>query len=174
MNINAKRSKQSGAALIVALVALLVLTLLGVRTMGDVMNQSSVVRNEQFKQKVFYAAVSETNVQINEVNDNPQNEDDAIINSLQETGSNGKDMKLGIAAGNAHELFTNPEGVNLIGTEIRGERADSGIGCFGESIGKVKQIAGEIQTTASLDDGRVNNIGSIRSTQRQRYVYCWP
>ncbi len=174
MNIKPDHSRQSGAALIVALVALLVLTLLGVRTMGDVMSQSSVVRNEQFRQKVFYAASSETNLQIYTVNDNEQIDDDPIIDSLLATGSNGKDMRVHIGHDTTHKVLTNPEDVNITATEIRGDRADSGIGCFGESIGKVKQIAGEIETTASLDDGRVNNTGSIKSRQRQRYVYCWP
>ena len=55
-------SSQKGAALIVALVAMIVLTVLGVATMSDVMNQSTVVRNEQFRQQVFYAVSSELNV----------------------------------------------------------------------------------------------------------------
>ena len=84
-------SSQKGAALIVALVAMIVLTVLGVATMSDVMNQSTVVRNEQFRQQVFYAASSELNVQVDSVNNNPQEEDDEIINDLIAVSSDGLD-----------------------------------------------------------------------------------
>ncbi len=169
MKNTCRHKSESGAALIVALVALLILTLLGVSTMSDVMNQSSVVRNEQFRQKVFYAASSELNVQIDAVNRNQQNEDDAIIDDLLNSNATGVDMEVEITEADEPLRLTDPEEVILSDVFIRGSRIDH-FGCPGESIGKVKVIAGEIDTTASLDDGR----GSIRSTQRQRYVYCWP
>jgi len=167
-----QHSSQQGAALIVALVALLILTILGVTTMTDVLSQSSVVRNEQFRQQVFYAASSELNVQIESVNDNAQNEDDQIILDLLDEGVFGGQMELEInddAATSNPKFLTNPVGVTLSDAEINGVRADLR-GCPGESIGKVKVIAGNINTTARLDDGR----GSIKSAQTQRYVYCWP
>jgi len=162
-------SRQQGAALIVAMVALLVLTILGVTTMTDVLNQSSVVRNEQFRQQVFYAASSELNVQIEDVNINEQNEDDQIILDLIAEGVFGGQMEMEITDDNNPKFFTNPEGVILNSGDINGVRADLR-GCPGESIGKVNVIAGNINVTANLDDGR----GSIKSAQTQRYVYCWP
>ena len=76
---------------------------------------------------------------------------------------------MAIEAGTDHPLLTDPDGINLTDTRIDGDRADK-FGCPGESIGKVKVIAGTIDTTAKLDDGRE----SIKSIQTQRYVYCWP
>ena len=149
-------SNQQGAALIVALVALLILTVLGVTTMTDVLNQSSVVRNEQFRQQVFYAASSETNVQINEVNDNAQSEDDKIVNDLLATSVVGGEMAMAITdqeIDNRPQFLTDPDGVILSDGEINGIRADH-FGCPGESIGKVKVLAGNIDMTAKLDDGR--------------------
>ena len=140
--------------------------------MTDVLNQSSVVRNEQFRQQVFYAASSELNVQIESVNDNPQNEDDQIILDLMEEGLFGGQMQVEItddATDGNPNILTDPVDVILSNAEINGVRADRR-GCPGESIGKVKVIAGNINTTANLDDGR----GSIKSAQTQRYVYCWP
>jgi len=162
-------SNQKGAALLVALVALVVLTVLGVTTMGDVLNQSTVVRNEQFRQKVFYAASSELNVQINKVNRNEQGDDDPIIDFLLDSNVSGVDMSVPIEANQDPKIMTNPEQVNLSDVSIYGNRLDD-FGCPGESIGKVKVIAGYIGATATLDDGR----GSIKSTQKQNYVYCWP
>ena len=162
-------AKQNGAALIVALVALVLLTVLGVTTLSDVMNQSSVVRNEQFRQRVFYAASSELNVQIDAVNRNLQSEDDPIIDDLLETGSNGTGMKLPATATSPSLELTDPEDVVLSRLQITGNRVDH-FGCPGESIGKVKVIAGAIDVQADLDDGR----GSIKSIQTQRYIYCWP
>lgn len=167
MNMKVEHSKQSGAALIVALVALLILTVLGVSTMSDVLNQSSVVRNEQFRQKVFYAVSSEINVQIDDVNGNPQSEDDRIINDLLKTGSNGRDLELEIEGDEFPVIMTDPEEVELTDAAITGERRPAGY-CAGESIG-VNVIAGEITTTGALDGG-----GSIESSQIQRYTYCWP
>jgi len=162
-------SSQKGAALLVALVALVVLTVLGVTTMGDVLNQSTVVRNEQFRQKVFYGAMSELNVQINRVNRNEQNEDDPIIDYLLGSNESGRDMSVLIEADQDPKILTNPQQVNLSDVSIYGNRLDN-FGCPGESIGKVKVIAGNIGATATLDDGR----GSIKSVQKQNYVYCWP
>ena len=161
--------KQKGAALLVALVALIVLTVLGVTTMGDVINQSSAVRNEQFRQQVFYAASSELNVQVNTVNRNDQTDDDPIIDALLDSKLDGKDMSVDITKDGDHPILTNPRRVNLSNVRIAGDRLDN-FGCPGESVGKVKVIAGNIEATATLDDGR----GSIKSEQRQNYVYCWP
>lgn len=162
-------AKQQGAALIVALVALLILTVLGVTTMGDVINQSNIVRNEQFRQKVFYAASSELNVQIETVNANAINQADPIIDSLLATGNNGVDMELTIDDSANQRFLTFPQDVLLTDGSIDGVRADL-FGCPGEDIGNVKVIAGNINTTAQLDDGR----NSIKSVQTQRYIYCWP
>ncbi len=167
--MNLPSTKQNGAALLVALIALIVLTVLGVTTMSDIMNQSTVVRNEQFRQTVFYAASSELNVQIDDVNRNAQSEDDQIINSLLESSWNGENMSLVIDRDSAQPLMTTPENVILQDADITGNRRDA-FGCPGESIGKVKVMAGDINVTATLDDG----LGSIRSVQTQRYVYCWP
>lgn len=151
----------------VALVALIVLTVLGVATMGDVINQSSVVRNEQFRQSVFYATSSELNVQIDRVNRNTQNEDDQIILDLLNSSLDGKDMELDITYNNDPRILTNPVDSTLGDVKITGNRLKW---CPGESVNKVNAIAGSIEATATLDDGR----GSIRSSQRQRYIYCWP
>ena len=162
-------SRQAGSALIVSLVALLVLSLLGIRTISDVLNQSSVVRNEQFRQKVFYAASSELNVQINAVNRNSQSEDDPIIDSLLQTGSDGTNLQLAITRADDPKIITDPADVILESVAIKGDRIEH-IGCPGEEIGSGNVLAGEIDATATLDDGR----GSIKSSQRQRYLYCWP
>lgn len=165
-------SSQKGAALIVALIAMVVLTGLGVVTMGDVMNQSAVVRNEQFRQQVFYAAASELNVQIDAVNKNPQQEDDEIINDLIAVSADGLDLTLEIDGSGDHSVFTSPKDVILENVRINGNRIDS-FGCPGESIGKVNVVAGTIDATAALDNGSTVG-GGIRSQQSQRYVYCWP
>ena len=170
MSTRYKRVKQQGAALIVALVALLILSVLGISTMSDVMNQSSIVRNEQFRQRVFYAATSELNVQIEDVNRNSIGEDDPIIDDLLASSANDDDMSLDITSSDFPKLLTNPEKVILTDARIEASRADNFPACSGESIGKLKVIAGAIDTTAKLDDGRE----SIKSVQSQRYVYCWP
>ena len=165
-------SSQKGAALIVALVAMIVLTVLGVATMSDVMNQSTVVRNEQFRQQVFYAVSSELNVQVDSVNNNPQEEDDQIILDLVAQSPDGLNLTLEIDDTGDHPIFTNPEDVTLTAVRINGNRIDS-FGCPGESIGKVKVVAGTIDATATLNDGATVG-GGIQSQQSQRYVYCWP
>jgi len=88
---------QTGATLVVALVALIVLTIAGMATMGDLLLQSTTVRNEQFRQKVFYAASSELNAIVGEVNSNDSSEDDQLIDSLldNQTGSSDYDMRFG-------------------------------------------------------------------------------
>jgi len=168
MNVNVSNSNQRGAAMIVAMVALIVLTLLGVSTMGDVLNQSTVVRNEQFSQKVFYAALSELNVQINTANESSLNNDDTLVNDLVASNSDSSDLGLLIDNASTPPVFTNPTDVKLEDVSIDGARMDF-IGCPGESISKVNVLAGNINATALLDDGRE----SIRSVQQQRYVYCW-
>jgi len=160
---------QKGAALLVALVALIVLTVLGVTTMGDVINQSSAVRNEQFRQKVFYAASSELNVQVNKVNRNDQSDDDPIIDALLDSNLDGRDMLVSITKDGEQAILTNPERVILDQVKIVGDRRDES-GCPNSSLGKFKVIVGNIEARATLDDGR----GSIKSEQRQNYVYCWP
>lgn len=164
-----RMSNQNGAALIVALVAMIILTVLGVATMTDVMNQSSVVRNEQFRQRVFYAASSELNVQIDIVNSNFQQEEDKIIEDLINSSADDQDLTLEITAGGDPAILTSPEDIVLEEMQITGSRMDF-FGCPGESIGKVKVLAGNINATARLDDGQ----GSIQSVQTQRYIYCWP
>jgi len=160
---------QKGAALLVALVALIVLTVLGVSTMGDVINQSSAVRNEQFRQKVFYAASSELNVQVDKVNRNDQSDDDPIIDALLDSNLDGRDMFVSITKDGEQAILTSPERVILDQVKIVGDRSDES-GCPKSSYGKFKVIVGNIEARATLDDGR----GSIKSEQRQNYVYCWP
>lgn len=164
------RKDQNGAALVIAMVALIVLTVLGMATMGDLLIQSSTIRNEQFRQKVFYAASSEINAIIGEVNTNDSSADDALIDLLLDgqTGSNEYKMDFGTNA-EAHRSST-PDTL-LQNVSITARRNDL-LGCSGESVGKVKVLAGAITATARLDDGKP--AGGIRSTQQQRYVYCWP
>lgn len=168
-------SQQQGAALIVALVALIILTVLGVATMSDVMNQSVVVRNEQFRQQVFYAANSEVNAQIRGINNNSQESDDQIIEDLLDTSTDGSGLNLSIVVGGASPdsapILTVPEAVTLTTVQITGEKhAGNDWACPGESASRGNLLHGNIDSTAVLDDGR----GSIQSVQRQRYQYCWP
>jgi len=161
---------QTGATLVVALVALIVLTIAGMATMGDLLLQSTTVRNEQFRQKVFYAASSELNAIVGEVNSNDSSEDDQLIDSLldNQTGSSDYDMRFGTPT--VPTRSSTPD-VLLQGVTITAKRNDL-LGCSGESVGRVKVLAGVITATARLDDGK--QVGGIRSTQQQRYVYCWP
>ena len=161
---------QKGAALLIAMVALIVLTVLGIATMGDLLTQSSTVRNEQFRQKVFYAASSELNAIIGEVNSNDTSADDPLINALLQnrTGPIGYDITFGTAAQPIRSVT--PDTL-MQDVSITAQRNDL-LGCSGESVGKVKVLAGAINATARLNDGKL--VGGIRSTQQQRYVYCWP
>lgn len=161
---------QTGATLIVALVALIFLTVLGMATMGDLLVQSTTVRNEQFRQKVFYAASSELNAIVGEVNSNASTLDDALIDKLLDNkiGSNEYEMLFGPGA--EPNKSSTPDTI-LQNVSINAQRNDL-LGCRGESIGKVKVLSGDITGTARLDDGKL--VGGIRSTQQQRFVYCWP
>jgi hypothetical protein len=164
------RKHQNGAALLVSMVALIVLTVLGMATMGDMLVQSTTIRNEQFRQTVFYAASSELNAIIGEVNSNDSSDDDALIDSLfdNKTGSNEYEMQFGSTT--MPTRSSTPDTL-LRDVSIQARRNDL-LGCSGESVGKVKVLVGEINATARLDDGKP--AGGIRSTQQQRFVYCWP
>ncbi len=161
---------QTGATVIIALVALIVLTVAGMATMGDLLLQSTTIRNEQFRQKVFYAASSELNAIVGEVNSNGSSEDDLLIDALlnNKIGSSEYEMNFGTTSvptrSTTHDVL-------LQNVSITARRNDL-LGCSGESVGKVKVLAGVISATARLDDGK--QTGGIRSTQQQRYVYCWP
>ncbi len=165
-NKRSQYKQQDGVALLVAMVALLILTVFGLVTMGELLIQSGTIRNEQFKQRVFYAASSELNANIKTVNQNPSNDDDPLINSLL-------DNKQGV---NLYELssspvVTQPSTVQMDNVVMRASRNDL-LGCSGETIGRVKVLAGAIDVSARLSDQKRNQ--GIRSNQRQRFVYCWP
>ncbi|OED36353.1 hypothetical protein AB833_27400 [Chromatiales bacterium (ex Bugula neritina AB1)] len=162
--------KQSGAVLIVTLVALVVLTVMGIAAMGDLITQSSTVRNEQFRQRAFYAASSELNAIIGTVNSNLPTEDDFLIDGLLENrvGINEYYIVLDTAE---FPLQSSTPDITLNNVSISGRRNDL-LGCNGESIGRVKVLSGVIDATARLNDGKPS--GGIRSRQQQRYVYCWP
>lgn len=157
---------QTGVALVVALIGLIVLTVIGITTMGDLLTQSSTVRNEQFRQRVFYAASSELNAMVGVVNNNTAAEDDQLIDALlaNRVGKNSYMLDL------SNTSMTNIPTVNIRDSSISATRNDL-IGCSGESVGR-KVLAGWIDTTARLADARPNS--GIRSHQRQRFVYCWP
>jgi len=161
---------QTGATLVVALVALIVLTIAGMTTMGDLLLQSNTVRNEQFRQKVFYAASSELNAIVGEVNGNDTSEDDALIDSLHDNQTGSNDYELQFGTTDIPTRSSTPDTL-MQNVSIEARRNDL-LGCSGESIGKVKVLVGEINATARLDDGKP--VGGIRSTQQQRFVYCWP
>lgn len=163
--------KQSGAALVIALVALIVLTVLGLSTIGDMLTQSSSVRNEQFRQRAFYAATSELNAIIKSVNNNPTAADDALIIGLLNEPDGIDDYLLPIGTSVDYPIQTTTPTITLEDVAISGRRNDL-LGCGGESVGQVKVLSGEIDVTARLNDGKPN--GGIRSIQTQRYVYCWP
>ena len=159
-------TRETGAALLMALLGLVVLTLLGIATMSDVTTQSVMVRNEQFRQRVFYAANSELNAQIAQVNGNPSSVDDALITNLLDSNWNPRDLSLSI--GNAaNPLVTAPETVALTDVAIRA-RSNPNAPCPGEGVGDVRVLSGRLEATATMQ----NN--AIRSTQHQRFVYCWP
>ncbi len=158
---------QSGVALVVALVALIFLTVIGVATMGDLLTQSTTVRNEQFRQRVFYAASSELNAVIGGVNFNESSDDDELIDELlrsQENRNNSYRLDRSTA-------LTSTDTVDLRDIAITANRNDL-IGCSGESVGRVKVLVGSIDATAQLSDAKPNR--GISSHQRQRFVYCWP
>jgi len=172
---------QKGATLIVALVALIVLSVLGVAAMGDVLSQSAVVRNEQFRQKVYYAPISEFNSQIKIINSNAESELDPIIESLQGNSLNGRDMLLDIDDQTPEPIITQPQDAILNNVTLSGDRRRNVI-CPGESHGRVNVIVGRFRATATLDDGRCTaqeiqqgqcNASVISSEQEQRGVYCW-
>lgn len=158
--------RQSGVALLVAMVALLILTVIGLVVVGDLLIQSGTIRNEQFRQRVFYAAASEVNATIKVVNENSYNDDDPLINTLLDSRVASNQFELSTSP-----MTTSPSTVELADVEIAASRNDL-LGCMGESIGRVKVLSGAIDATARLDDGKINQ--GIRSTQRQRFVYCWP
>lgn len=162
-----RRKSQSGVALVVALVALIFLTIMGIATMGDLLTQSTMVRNEQFRQRVFYAASSELNATIGIVNSNDTSEDDPLIDELLKTNKD---------ADNTYRIdpptaLTSVATVTLRDISITAKRSTL-LGCSGESVGKVKVLAGSIDATAQLADEKPNR--GIHSHQRQRFVYCWP
>ncbi|MEM7258659.1 MAG: hypothetical protein AAF404_14875 [Pseudomonadota bacterium] len=162
----AAAQRQSGVALLVAMVALLILTVIGLVAMGDLLIQSGTVRNEQFRQRVFYAAASEVNANINTVNQNSFNDDDPLVNNLLDNRVGSNQFELIVTP-----MTTPPTTVQLQDVEITAARNDL-MGCMGESVGRVKVLAGSIDASARLDDGRLNQ--GIRSVQRQRFIYCWP
>ena len=164
MNSN-MMSRQSGLVLVIAMVALVVMTLTGLATMSDVTTQSITVRNEQFRQRAFYGAVSEVNAQIRQVNGNASSDSDPLVDALLTSSiSDQKQLALGTST---DPLLTNPETINLQNVTVSARKARN-VPCPGESIGTVRVLSGHIDVTAQL----VNS--GIRSRQQQRFVYCWP
>ncbi len=158
--------KQRGVALLVAMVALLILTVIGLVAMGDLLVQSGTIRNEQFQQRVFYAVASEVNAQIRVVNDNSYDDDDPLIDSLLDRRVSSNEYELPVTP-----IAATPATVQMQNVEIKAARNDL-LGCSGESIGRVNVLMGTIDASGRLNDGKPNQ--GIRSTQRQRFVYCWP
>lgn len=161
-----RRRSQSGVALVVALVALVFLTIMGIATMGDLLTQSTTVRNEQFRQRVFYAASSELNAMIGIVNSNATSADDLLIQELLDSKDASNTYRLDRSV-----ALTSTPTVDLRDVSITAARSDL-LGCNGESVGRVKVLAGSIDATAQLADQKPNR--GIHSHQRQRFVYCWP
>ncbi len=165
-----RRAEQTGAALIVALVALIAVTVLGIAAMGDMFTQSTTVRNEQFRQRVFYAASSELNAIVSTVNSNASSADDFLVEELLDNRTGIDEFQIELDNVSYPQQSSTPD-VTLQNVTISARRNDL-LGCVGESVGRVKVLSGTIDATARLDDGKPN--GGIRSTQQQRYVYCWP
>lgn len=161
------KKNQSGVALLVALIGLIILTVVGVATMGELLVQSSTVRNEQFRQRVFYAASSELNAMVGVVNSNTSADDDPLIDQLLDSKDSSSSYRLDLGT----TALTGTDTVDLKDISISAERNDF-LGCSGESVGRVKVLSGQINVTAKLADARPNS--GIRSHQRQRFVYCWP
>lgn len=158
--------RQAGVALLVALVALVILTVVGLVVMGDLLVQSGTIRNEQFRQRVFYATNSEVNANIRTVNQNSFNDDDPLVIDLLDNRVGSNEFEITVAP-----ITTAPATVLMEDVEISASRNDL-LGCMGESVGRVKVLAGTIEASSRLDDGRLNQ--GIRSVQRQRFIYCWP
>lgn len=159
-------ARQTGVALLVALVALLILTVVGLVAAGDLIIQSGTIRNEQFRQRVFYAVASEVSATINVVNQNSVDDDDPLIIDLLDNRVGSTSFQL-----SSNPITVSPTTVQMDDVEITASRNNL-LGCLGESIGRVNVLSGAIEATARLDDGKINR--GIRSTQRQRFVYCWP
>lgn len=158
--------RQRGVVLLVAMVALLILTAIGLSVMGDLLIQSGTVRNEQLKQRVFYAVASEVNANINTVNRNSFNDDDPLILSL-----------LNNPAGSDLYVLSQPPmasaPVTVLVNDVQFFASKNNLlGCMGESIGKVKVLSGTIEASGRLNDDKLNK--GTRSKQRQRFIYCWP
>lgn len=158
---------QTGVALVVALIGLIILTVIGMATMGDLLTQSGTVRNEQFRQRVFYAASSELNAIVGVVNNNTATASDQLIDDLLDNRVDRTSYMLDLGDTSMTSIPT----VNIRDNSITARRNDL-LGCSGESVGRVKVLSGSIDTTARLADARPNS--GIRSHQRQRFVYCWP
>ena len=165
-NQRSQLKHQDGVALLVAMVALLILTVFGMATMGELLVQSGTIRNEQFKQRVFYAAANELNANIKTVNQNPSIDDDPLIDTLL---ANKQGVNLYEVS--SAPVVTQPTTVQMDNVVIRASRNDL-LGCSGETIGRVKVLAGAMDVSAKLSDQKRNQ--GIRSNQRQRFVYCWP
>lgn len=160
------KKAQSGVTLLVTMVALLILTIIGMVSMGDLLVQSGTVRNEQFRQRIFYAVSSEVNANIRTVNQNSFNDDDPLIVSLLDNRVAGNQFELTSAP-----MTAAPATVQMQDVVITASRNDL-LGCMGESVGRVRVLAGWIDASGRLDDGKPNQ--GIRSNQRQRFVYCYP
>ncbi|GAA5317388.1 MAG: hypothetical protein AseanaTS_25930 [Candidatus Pelagadaptatus aseana] len=83
--------EQKGATLLVSLVLLLLLTIIGISSIEDVSLQSNMVRNSQFKMQAFNVALSESNAQYANVN---QNFLSAIIQSAEAYIYSGEELAM--------------------------------------------------------------------------------
>ncbi len=72
--------KQSGAALVVALVLLLVMTILGVAVVDSSNLQGNMSRNSQFRVHSYQVALSEISAQLQDIENNIAALDDALVN----------------------------------------------------------------------------------------------
>ena len=64
-------------------------------------------------------------MQVDSVNNNPQEEDDQIILDLVAQSPDGLNLTLEIDDTGDHPIFTNPEDVTLTAVRINGNRIDS-------------------------------------------------
>jgi len=82
---NSSKQRSNGAALIVGLVLLVVLSLLAIAGMNSAKLEFIMAGNEQFKQNAFQAA--ETGIEIALMNQNPEASGDTSKNAATGTGS---------------------------------------------------------------------------------------
>lgn len=73
------RSKSSGAALLVSLILLLIMTLIGISAVDNVTLQSQMVRNSQWAQDTYQIALSEIQKRIKDMNEMNLDDDEVYL-----------------------------------------------------------------------------------------------